>query len=75
VLQAATVLKITGPELIEQGIMDEIIPEPLGGSHRDPAAVYPMIKKALMDTWHNKWVHPSTPPRLQFGHPTLSSIF
>lgn len=62
-------LKITGPELIEQGIMDEIIPEPLGGSHRDPAAVYPMIKKALMDTWHNKCVpidHPLTLLSLYF---------
>eukprot|EP00884_Botryococcus_braunii_P017908 jgi/Botrbrau1/4800/Bobra.0325s0022.1 len=52
---AATVLRITAPELLEQGIMDEIIPEPLGGSHNNPPAVYPMIKEALMSIWNNKY--------------------
>ena len=31
-------MKITAPHLKEMGIIDEIIPEVLGGAHRDPKA-------------------------------------
>ena len=33
--EAASALKMTGQELLGQGIIDEVIPEPLGGAHRD----------------------------------------
>ena len=33
--QAAEAMKITAPDLIEMGIIDEMIPEILGGAHRD----------------------------------------
>ena len=33
--EAASALKMTGQELLHQGIIDEVIPEPLGGAHRD----------------------------------------
>ena len=33
--QAAEAMKITAPHLKEMGIIDEIIPEVLGGAHRD----------------------------------------
>jgi len=33
--EAAEALRITAPDLLELGIIDEIIPEPLGGAHRD----------------------------------------
>ena len=36
--QAADVLKLTAEDLYSFGIVDEIIPEPLGGAHRDHAA-------------------------------------
>ncbi|KXH87192.1 acetyl-CoA carboxylase carboxyltransferase subunit alpha [Sporosarcina sp. HYO08] len=36
--QAAEAMKITAPHLKEMGIIDEIIPEVLGGAHRDPNA-------------------------------------
>ncbi len=36
--QAAEAMKITAPHLKEMGIIDEIIPEVLGGAHRDPKA-------------------------------------
>lgn len=36
--QAAEAMKITAPHLKEMGIIDEIIPEILGGAHRDPKA-------------------------------------
>ena len=35
--EAATGMKITAQDLIKFGIIDGIIPEPLGGAHRDPA--------------------------------------
>jgi len=36
--EAANALKLGAKELFEQGIADEVIPEPLGGAHRDPDA-------------------------------------
>lgn len=37
--EAATRLKLTAADLQRFGIIDEIIPEPLGGAHRDPESV------------------------------------
>ncbi|MCO5733646.1 acetyl-CoA carboxylase carboxyltransferase subunit alpha [Rhizobium sp. SSA_523] len=37
--EAATNMKITAEDLKGLGVIDGIIPEPLGGAHRDPAAV------------------------------------
>ena len=34
--EAARALKLTAPDLIKFSIIDEIIPEPLGGAHRNP---------------------------------------
>ena len=34
-------------ELLEQGIADEVIPEPLGGAHRDPEVAAESVRKAL----------------------------
>ena len=50
-LQATEALKITAPDLVRFGVFDHIIPEPLGGAHRDPMLAFPEIKKALMDVW------------------------
>jgi len=36
--QAAEALKITAPELMELGVVDEVIAEPVGGAHRDREA-------------------------------------
>lgn len=44
---AATSLKMTAKDLLELGIIDEIIPEPLGGAHREPKAIADRIAKAL----------------------------
>jgi len=35
---AATNMKITAEDLMRLGIIDTIVPEPIGGAHRDPAA-------------------------------------
>ena len=45
--QAAEAMKITAPHLKEMGIIDEMIPEILGGAHRDPKAQAVYIEKAI----------------------------
>jgi acetyl-CoA carboxylase carboxyl transferase subunit alpha len=37
--QAAEAMKLTAPDLLELGVVDEIVAEPLGGAHVDPAEV------------------------------------
>ncbi len=44
---AAMALKITAQDLMGLGIIDEIVPEPLGGAHREPKAVCDRVAKAL----------------------------
>ncbi len=44
---AATALKITAPELMELRVIDGMIPEPVGGAHRDSEKTAKEIKKAL----------------------------
>lgn len=34
--EAANALKITAQDLLQLGVIDDIVPEPLGGAHRDP---------------------------------------
>jgi acetyl-CoA carboxylase carboxyl transferase subunit alpha len=36
--EAAEAMKITAPDLLQLGVVDEIIPEPAGGAHTDPQA-------------------------------------
>jgi acetyl-CoA carboxylase carboxyl transferase subunit alpha len=45
---AALAMKITAPELLELGIVDGIIPEPLGGAHRDYQAAAESVKAAIL---------------------------
>lgn len=46
--QAAEALKGTARELLALKVIDEIVPEPLGGAHRDPAAAAASLKSALI---------------------------
>ncbi|MDD5565476.1 MAG: acetyl-CoA carboxylase carboxyltransferase subunit alpha [Candidatus Omnitrophica bacterium] len=46
--EAAEVLKLTAQDLLEMGIIDEIIPEPLGGAHRDPAKMASFVKERVL---------------------------
>ena len=46
--QAAAALKITAPDLLSLGIADAIVPEPLGGAHRDPAAAAQNVRNAIV---------------------------
>jgi acetyl-CoA carboxylase carboxyl transferase subunit alpha len=45
--KAAEALKITAKHLYGLGLVDEIIPEPLGGAHTDTAAAAATLKSAL----------------------------
>ena len=45
--QAAEALKITAGKLFELGIADAIVPEPLGGAHRDPGKAAELLKAEL----------------------------
>ena len=45
---AANALKLTAEHLKKFGIVDEIIPEPPGGAHRDPEAVSAELKKVIL---------------------------
>jgi acetyl-CoA carboxylase carboxyl transferase subunit alpha len=45
---AAEAMAITSDKLLEQGLIDQIIKEPLGGAHRNPEAVAASIKAALI---------------------------
>jgi acetyl-CoA carboxylase carboxyl transferase subunit alpha len=44
---AATNMKITAQDLIRFGVIDEIIGEPVGGAHRDPAAAIAATGEAI----------------------------
>jgi len=44
---AAEVLKLTGEDLLKLKIIDEIIPEPLGGAHRDPQKTAANLKASV----------------------------
>jgi len=46
--KAAEALKITAKDLIELGLADEIVPEPLGGAHNDLATTAASLKKHLL---------------------------
>ena len=46
--QAASALKITATDLEKLGVVDEIIPEPLGGAHRDLVTTAKNIKQTLL---------------------------
>jgi len=45
--EAAARLKLTAQDLMEFGIADEIVPEPTGGAHRDPAGTIARVLKSI----------------------------
>ncbi len=46
-VEAATALKITAPDMVALGLVDSIIPEPLGGAHNDYEAATALVDQAL----------------------------
>ena len=49
-VEAAEALKLTAPDLLRFRIIDEIIPEPIGGAHNDPAGATRLVDDVLKRT-------------------------
>jgi acetyl-CoA carboxylase carboxyl transferase subunit alpha len=47
--EAAEAMRVTSKDLLEFKLIDEIVPEPLGGAHRDPAAMMATLKERLIN--------------------------
>ena len=46
--EACQVMKLTAADLLELGVVDRVIPEPEGGAHTDPQALYKRLDLALV---------------------------
>jgi acetyl-CoA carboxylase carboxyl transferase subunit alpha len=51
--QAAESLRLTAPDLLQQGIIDRIVPEPLGGAHKDHHLMAATLKAVLIEELQN----------------------
>ncbi len=47
--EAAEALKLTAADNLALGIIDGIVPEPLGGAHNDPQAAYRIVRKLIVE--------------------------
>ncbi|KPF55601.1 UNVERIFIED_ORG: acetyl-CoA carboxylase carboxyl transferase subunit alpha [Sphingomonas sp. R1F5B] len=45
--EAAEAMKVTAQDLLSLGVIDRIVPEPVGGAHRDPAATCTALGAAI----------------------------
>tara|TARA_B100000900_G_scaffold415508_1_gene445661 strand:+ start:2424 stop:3521 length:1098 start_codon:yes stop_codon:yes gene_type:complete len=52
-LDAAKAMKLSAKDLLKLKIVDEIIPEPIGGAHRDRDLILKNIKKSLINNLEN----------------------
>ncbi|MEO0020973.1 MAG: acetyl-CoA carboxylase carboxyltransferase subunit alpha [candidate division WOR-3 bacterium] len=50
--EAAAVLKMTAPDLLTLGVIDEIVPEPPGGAHQDWDEAAKLLKKAVLANYY-----------------------
>jgi acetyl-CoA carboxylase carboxyl transferase subunit alpha len=48
-VEAAAALRLTAPDLLKAGIIDRVIPEPLGGAHADPDATLSFVDSVLAE--------------------------
>jgi len=46
--EAAEAMKLTAPDLLQLGVIDAIIEEPLGGAHQDPEAAAKIVKSYIL---------------------------
>ena len=42
-------MKLTAPDLLEQKLIDRIVPEPMGGAHKDLDGVAATLKEVLIE--------------------------
>lgn len=48
--EAAEAIRITASDILDLGVADKIIPEPLGGAHRDPKGAADLLAEAIADS-------------------------
>jgi len=72
-VEAAAALKITAPDLLDAGIVDGIVPEPIGGAHTNPAAAAALVDAALSRTLADVSATPA-PARLEARYQKFRSI-
>ena len=70
---AAEAMKITAANLNEFGLVDEVLPEPLGGAHRDPKAMAEVVRNALLNSL-NEFTQLSTEALLEKRQQRLASF-
>ncbi len=66
-VDAADALKVTASDLIGLGVIDEVVPEPLGGAHTDPTEAISLLGPALSQAVRVQTTAPSD-LRLQQRH-------
>ena len=49
--RAAEALKLTAKDMKSNGLIDDIIKEPLGGAHRDKPAIFESVRKTIEETY------------------------
>lgn len=49
--EAASALKLNSENLLELNLIDEIIPEPLGGAHHNPQEMFKKVKQFIVDKY------------------------
>jgi acetyl-CoA carboxylase carboxyl transferase subunit alpha len=47
--EAASALKLTAPDLLRLGVVDRIVPEPLGAAHRQPLEAAKTVKACILE--------------------------
>ncbi|MEM6939138.1 MAG: acetyl-CoA carboxylase carboxyltransferase subunit alpha [Pseudomonadota bacterium] len=47
--EAAEAMRLTAEDLRRLGVTDRIIPEPMGGAHRDPEAIFAAVRRAISE--------------------------
>lgn len=47
--EAAAILRMQAEDMLEFGIVDEVIQEPLGGAHNDPQVMYRSVKEFILN--------------------------
>lgn len=49
--EAAATLKMHAEDLVEFFVVDHVIPEPIGGAHHDPEAIYQNVRAFILEQW------------------------
>jgi acetyl-CoA carboxylase carboxyl transferase subunit alpha len=47
-VEASEALKLTAPDMLRLGIVDVIVPEPVGGAHNDPESASGLLDRAIL---------------------------